>query len=523
MYLMLKYTLVIGGMFMLKFFKLLFSRAMIISLLIIVQICFFILIATRLVEYSIYINAVFYTISAFMVIYILSLHSGKLNVKLPWIVLILLFPIFGTLSYSLFSEQNFRKKILKNLENQACHPEDFAKQNDAVNNALLSDNKRMFQQSNYMFSSNSLPPFINTSTTYFSIGEAYYEELLNQLNHAEKFIFIESFIISKGKMWDSILEILKDKVAQGVEVRLIYDDWGNILNLPYNYHKELEKLGIKCVVFNPFLPVVSIRHNNRDHKKIIVIDGKIGFTGGINIADEYINEKERFGHWKDSGIMLEGEAVRSLAFMFLETWHCYKGKAEDCSKYLCDTNCATDGFVQPYVDSPADGELIARNVYINILNDATDYVYITTPYLIMDPELTNSIISAAKRGVNIKIITPHIPDKWYVHLVTQSHYWQLIKSGVEIYEYAPGFIHAKNVICDDIVATVGTVNFDYRSLYHNYECGVWMYKTSSISKMKEDFNETLQKSLRIKKEDLEKTNIFKLILSSILKFFSPLF
>lgn len=508
---------------MLKFFKLLFSRAMIISTLIIVQICFFVLIATRLVEYSIYINAVFYTISAFMVIYILSLHSGKLDVKLPWIVLILLFPIFGTLSYSLFNEQNFRKKILKNLENQACHPEDFAKQNDIVNTALLNDNKRMFQQSSYMFSSNRLPPFINTNTTYFPIGEAYYKELLVQLKNAKKFIFIESFIISKGKMWSSILEILKEKVSQGVEVRLIYDDWGNIFNLPYNYYKELEKLGIKCVVFNPFLPVVSIRHNNRDHKKIIVIDGNIGFTGGINIADEYINEKERFGHWKDSGIMLEGEAVCSLTFMFLETWHCYKDKTEDCNKYLSDTKCHSNGFIQPYVDSPADNELVARNVYINILNDATDYVYITTPYLIMDPELTNSIISAAKRGVDVKIITPHIPDKWYVHLVTQSHYWQLIKSGVDIYEYTPGFIHAKNVICDDIVATVGTVNFDYRSLYHNYECGIWMYKASTISKMKKDFNETVQKSLQIKKEDLEKTNAFKMILSSVLRFFSPLF
>lgn len=508
---------------MLKFFKLLFSRAMIISVLIIVQLCFFILIGTKLVEYSIYINAVFYTISVFMVIYILSLHSGKLDVKLPWIVLILLFPIFGTLSYWLFNEQNFRKKILKNLENQACHPEEFADQNDIVNNALLEDNKRMFQQSSYMFSSNRLPPFVNSSTTYFSIGESYYNELIVQLKQAKKFIFIESFIISKGKMWNSILEILKEKVAQGIEVRVIYDDWGNIFNLPYNYNKHLESFGIKCVVFNPFLPILSIRHNNRDHKKIIVIDGNVGFTGGINLADEYINGKKRFGHWKDSGIMVKGDAVRSLTFMFLETWHCYKDRTEECNRYISDIKYPSDGYVQPYIDSPADAELVARNVYINILNDATDYVYITTPYLIMDPELTNSIISAAKRGVNVKIITPHVPDKWYVHLVTQSHYWPLLKSGVEIYEYTPGFIHAKNVICDDIVATVGTVNFDYRSLYHNYECGVWMYKTSAIPEMKKDFNETIGKSLQIKKESLEKTNIFKLVISSILKFFSPLF
>lgn len=508
---------------MLKFFKLLFSRLAITSMLIIIQIYFFILVGTRLVEYSIYINGVFYTISIFMVIYILSLHSGKLDVKLPWIVLILLFPIFGTLSYFLFNEQKLRTKIVKNLEGQICNAEHLVHQDDIINTKLLKDNKRMFQQSSYMFSSNNLPPFMNSSTKYFNIGEAYYTELLDQLQKARKFIFIESFIIDEGKMWNSILEILKEKVSQGVEVRVIYDDWGNILTLPYNYNKQLEKLGINCVVFNPFLPVVSIRHNNRDHKKIVIIDGSIGFTGGINIADEYINEKERFGHWKDSGIMIKGDAVKSLTFMFLETWHCYKDKTEDCTKYFSSEKYPSDGFVQPYIDSPADNELVARNVYINILNDATDYVYITTPYLIMDPELTSSIISAAKRGVDVKIITPHIPDKWYVHLVTQSHYYPLVKAGAKLYEYTPGFIHAKNVICDDIVATVGTVNFDYRSLYHNYECGVWMYKSSAISDMKKDFRETLKVSQKITAETLAKTNIFKIIISGILKFFSPLF
>ena len=221
--------------------------------------------------------------------------------------------------------------------------------------------------------------------------------------------------------------------------------------------------------------------------------------------------------------MITGNAVNSLSIMFLETWHCYKDKDEDCTKYMSTLQIPSDGFVQPYIDSPIDNELIARNVYINILNDATDYVYITTPYLILDPELTNSIVAASKRGVNVRIITPHIPDKWYVHLVTQSHYSTLIKASVKIYEYTPGFIHAKNVICDDTVATVGTVNFDYRSLYHNYECGVWMYKTSCISDMKKDFLKTLKISTQITKENLEKTNILKVMLSSMLKFFSPLF
>ncbi|MBR4111132.1 MAG: cardiolipin synthase [Clostridia bacterium] len=506
-----------------KFFKILFRRSTILATLFILQFIVFILVGTYLIEYSIYINAVFYTISIIMAVYILALRSGTIDIKLPWIVLIFAFPVFGTLAYSMFNQDNLRKKIIKNLESQACKPEDFATPDPIINDRLLQENKRMFQQANYMYTSNNLPPFINSPTKYFKIGEEYYKELLKQLKTAEKFIFIESFIINEGKMWNSILDILNEKIKQNVEVRVIYDDWGNITKLPDHYNKQLEKLGIKCVIFNPITPFLSLRHNNRDHKKIIIIDGKVAFTGGINLADEYINEKLRFGHWKDSGIMVQGDAVRSFTFMFLETWHCYRDKHEDCQKYISEGKTHSDGFVQPYLDSPADNELVARNIYINILNDATDYVYITTPYLILDPELTNSIVSASKRGVNIKIITPHIPDKWYVHLMTQSHYLSLTKVGVEIYEYTPGFIHAKNVICDDIVATVGTVNFDYRSLYHNYECGIWMYKTSTIQEIKKDFNETINKSTQITIEKLEKVNILKVMLSSMLKFFSPLF
>ena len=506
-----------------KFFKILFRRSTILATLFILQFIVFILVGTYLIEYSVYINAAFYTISIFMALYILTLRSGTIDIKLPWIVLIFVFPVFGTLAYSMFNQDNLRKKIIKNLENQACKPEDFATPDPIINDKLLQENKRMFQQANYMYTSNNLPPFINSPTKYFKIGEEYFKELLKQLKAAEKFIFIESFIINEGKMWNSILNILNKKIKEGVEVRVIYDDWGNITKLPDHYNKQLEKLGIKCVIFNPITPFLSLRHNNRDHKKIIVIDGKVAFTGGINLADEYINEKLRFGHWKDSGIMIQGDAVRSFTFMFLETWHCYKDKREDCTKYISNEKTGSDGFVQPYIDSPADKELVARNVYINILNDATDYVYITTPYLIMDPDLTSSIIAASKRGVSVKIITPHIPDKWYVHLITQSHYLPLTKAGVEIYEYTPGFIHAKNVICDDIVATVGTVNFDYRSLYHNYECGVWMYKSSAIKEMKKDFSDTLKKSTLVTQEELEKTNILKVIISSMLKFFAPLF
>ena len=302
----------------------------------------------------------------------------------------------------------------------------------------------------------------------------------------------------------------------------MYDDWGTIQTLPYGYNKKLEKSGIKCVVFNPLIPILTLRHNNRDHKKIIVIDGNIAYTGGVNIADEYINRKLRFGHWKDSGIMIKGEAVQNFTFMFLESWHYYRDRDEDYQKYMPTLKEENDGYVQPYIYNPVNDKLVARDVYVNILNDATDYVYITTPYLIMDVELTNALLSAARRGVDVEIITPHVPDKWYVHAVTRSFYLQLINAGVKIYEYTPGFIHAKNVICDDKIATVGTVNFDYRSLYHNYECGVWMYRTKAIESMKNDFENTREISMKITEEMMAKIPIIKKVVAEILKFFSPL-
>lgn len=481
------------------------------------------MLVTKFGEYSKYINISFAVASYLMSIYILTLRSGTLDIKLPWVVLILVFPAVGMIAYLLFNEQRLRKKLLNRLEKKTYEQNDFAPIDNVIYDKLLIENKRVFQQSNYINNVYGLPAFINTSTEYFEIGEKYFEALVEELKKAKDFIFMEYFIIDDGRMWDTILEILKEKASQGVEVRLMYDDGGTLTTLPYKYYKELEKYNIHAVAFNPFTPIVSFRHNIRDHRKIVVIDGKVGFTGGINLADEYINEKLRFGHWKDTGIMIKGDAVKSLTIMFLELWHLYKNRDEKCDKYFASENVTNDGYVQPYEDAPVDDELVARNVYINILNDATDYVYITTPYLILDPELTNSIVSASRRGVDVRIITPHIPDKWYVHFVTQSHYMPLLKVGVKIYEYTPGFIHAKNVVCDDMIATVGTINFDYRSLYHNYECGVWMYNTSAVNNMKKDFENTLEISQEITKEYVEKFNIFKKIISGVLKFFSPLF
>lgn len=505
---------------MTKIFKLLFSRTVITVLLVVLQLFVFVSVATYLKEYSIYIHIASYVLSALVIIYIITSKSESLQMKLPWIVLIAFFPVLGILCYYLFSENNMRKKFIKNLSKQSYSVKELAKENNCIED--LKEDVRVYKQSNYILNSCDMPVFKNTETTYFEIGEVYYESLLDELKKAKKFIFIESFIVSQGVMLDSILEILKEKAKSGVEVRMMYDDWGTIQTLPYNFNKKLESYGIKSVVFNALVPILTIRHNNRDHKKIIIIDGNIAYTGGINIADEYINKKLRFGHWKDSGIMLRGEAVQNFTLMFLESWHYYKDRDEDYKKYMPTEKAESDGYIQPYIYNPINEKLVARDVYVNILNDATDYVYITTPYLIMDTELTNALLAAARRGVDVEIITPHIPDKWYVHAVTKSFYLQLINAGVKIYEYTPGFIHAKNVISDDKIATVGTVNFDYRSLYHNYECGVWMYKNNAIKKMKDDFEKTCCISLEITKEMMIKVPFIKRIVAEILKFFSPL-
>lgn len=502
---------------MTKVFKFLFSRAFITAMLILLQVAIFILGATWLKDYSQYIHAFFYFLSLLVMIAIIINKSESLQMKLPWLVLIALFPVLGIFCYYLFSENNMRKKFVKNLSKQSYSTKDILPETKQI-----PDNIKVQQQSLYIAKACDMPAYQNTKAKYFEIGELYYTSLLEKLKKAEKFIFIESFIVSEGVMLDSILEILKQKVKDGVEVRMMFDDWGTITTLPYRYNKKLESYGIQCVIFNPLLPILTIRHNNRDHKKIIIIDGNIAYTGGVNLADEYINEKLKYGHWKDSGILIEGEAVKNFTLMFLESWHYYRDREEDYQKYMPTKQETSDGYIQPYIYNPTNDELVARNIYVNILNDATQYVYITTPYLIMDVELTNAILSAAKRGIDVRIITPHIPDKWYVHAVTKSFYLPLLKAGVKIYEYTPGFIHAKNVICDDMIATVGTVNFDYRSLYHNYECGVWMYQTSIIANMKNDFIRTQEISMEMSQEMMEKVPFVKKVIAEILKFFSPL-
>ena len=536
-------------------------------MLIILQLLFYVLLGNVLYAYSGTIQIISYILSSLLAIYILGLKNGTLDVKLPWVILILVFPVFGSLFYLLFRNQRVRKKIRLNIESQAYATAKIAHSPENTYEKLKLSNRTIYNQSKYLYSVSNMPIYQNTQTKYFEIGEKYFEDLVKELKKAKKFIFMEYFIIRQGTMWNAVFNILKEKAKHGIEVRLLYDDFGCINTLPHNYKNHVEKYGIKCEVFNPIFPIATLAHNNRDHRKIVVIDGITAFTGGINLSDEYINKKSRFGHWKDTGIMIKGDAVKSFTLMFLESWHIYRDSLEDYSPYMPELQIKIENlpvkwkrfrkrkkyknskiinpmnemiksnakftytnlwenseeYIQPYMSTPMNSEeIVARNVYVNILNSATNYVYITTPYLILDPELEEALINAAKRSIDVRIITPGIPDKKYVYSVTRSEYLSLLQNGISIYEYTPGFIHAKNVVSDDIIATIGSINFDNRSFYHSYECGLLIHNSKSIDFIKKDFIKTQNLSKKITLDFADKVPLKVRIRTSLFRLLIPL-
>lgn len=391
---------------------------------------------------------------------------------------------------------------------------------------LEREDLSVYRQSRYINDWAGFPLYHNTSTKYYSCGEEMFPDMLADLEKAEHFIFLEYFIVDQGVMFDRIVEVLEQKSKEGVDVRLIYDDIGCINTLPPKYYKVLQAKGIKCAAFNPFRPIMSVVMNNRDHRKIFVVDGKVGFTGGINLADEYINVASRFGYWKDTGIRLAGEAVWSMTVMFLEMWNYINHSSEDYKQFMPQVYQKEpfegDGFVQPYGDTPLDHETVGENIYLNIINHAERYVYIFTPYLIIDNEMLVSLCNAAKRGVDVRIVTPGIPDKKMIFLLTQSHYEPLLKCGVKIYQYTPGFIHAKSFLCDDKIGTVGSINLDYRSLFLHFECGVFMYKTKALMQLKEDCMDTFAASEEMTLEFCRGQNVFIRIFQGMMRLFAPL-
>jgi cardiolipin synthase A/B len=497
----------------------------IVGLLIVFQLLFLIIGIWKLTESFVYLYAILTFLSLFVVIYIVSTEDNP-SYKLAWTIPVLSFPVFGGLFYLIFglkkTTKRFRERILK-IHNDT---EYLLEQDGEILNEIKEKDTHFYNQVSYLNKYAASPIYKNTITKYLSPGEKFYKVLIEELKKARHYIFLEYFIIGEGKMWDAVLEILEEKVKEGLDIRLIYDDMGSLTTLPYKYHEKLKQKGIKTLVFNPFVPFLSVIMNNRDHRKITVIDGHTAFIGGINLADEYINERKRFGYWKDSSIMLKGDAVWKVTMMFLQVWKFTSGEEIEYEKYkpyinyTGDFGC--DGYVLPYGDSPLDDEAVGESVYLNIINKAANYVYIVTPYLIVDNEIVTALTLAAKNGVDVRIITPHIPDKWYVHRVTRAYYAQLIKSGVKIYEYTPGFIHSKTFVSDDKVGVVGTINLDYRSLYLHFECGVLLYETKSVTGIKEDFLDSLSKAQEIKIEDCNKEKFTNRFITAILRVFAPL-
>ena len=443
--------------------------------------------------------------------------------KVTWLLFAVV-PVFGFLLYLMIGERRLSKKEIQQLEKMDSMK--FREDNSYdLRVELKQENKSAFGIVKSLLSmDHNADVYDGTASQYFPLGEEMFEAMLDDLRSAKKFIFLEFYIIDPGLMWNRILEILVDKVQQGVEVKLLYDDIGCMATLSGDYTKRLRKMGIDAHKFNKVIPRMTVAYNNRDHRKILVVDGQVGYTGGINLADEYINHIVRFGHWKDGGVRLEGSAVKALTRLFLMNWYINRGEITDFDRYHFDSQRVEGkGLYIPYGSGPKPiyKEQVGKAVYQNIINQAIDYVYITTPYLIIDYDLTEDIKNAAMRGVDVRIVTPFIPDKKLIQIVTRGAYPDLLEAGVRIYEYTPGFIHSKNVISDDELAVVGTINFDYRSLVHHYENAVLMYQTESIADIKQDFEDLFDVSKEISLETLQ-NSWYQRLLKEIMQLFAPL-
>ena len=492
------------------------GRGIIIAIGILLQILLTVLLYLFLINKLVVIHVVYNIIGIILILYLIK-NSKNYSFTLPWIVILLLFPLIGTLLYITLGRNKFRSKTLKRIRAHESENKFYLKQDEKIKE-LYKDNGRL----KYITDYTKYPATINNKVDYYPLGEIAFKEMLRELKKAKKFIFFEYFIVSHGKMWDSILKILKQKADEGVDVRVIYDDLGCMASLPKDYPKTLEKIGIKCIAFNRLRAFKGVIMNNRDHRKILVIDGKVAFSGGINIADEYININSKYGHWKDNAIKISGDAVWNYTVMFLSIWNSYREEDEDYTKFKVEIkNNVKNGFVAPYGETPLDSDVVGENIYLNIINQANKYIYIFTPYLIIDTDMINSLILAAKRGVDVRIVIPGIPDKKIVYLVSESYVEPLVQGGVKIYRYTPGFVHSKVFVSDDHIATVGTINMDYRSLYLHFECGCYMEDVDVIKDIKEDLTSTLDKSKEITKEEA-RPKLIKSFFQALLRLVAPL-
>lgn len=505
--------------------NLIFSRIMMTVIILLLQIGFLIWVFTLMGSYAKWVLYSLNILSAIIVVIVINSDENP-AFKLTWMLPLCLIPVFGAVLYLFVRINPARAGMKKGLHRRIAETFGYLMPNEDVVQRMWEENIPVTDLAYYIQNINGFPAYDKTKVEYFSNGEEKLADLIPSLEKAEKFIFLEYFIINPGRVWDEVLAVLEKKAAEGVEVRLMYDGFNSILKLPRKYPATLKEKGINVKVFAPVMPFLSTHQNYRDHRKILIIDGKTAYNGGINLADEYMNYIERFGYWKDTAVKISGDAVKSFTAMFLQMWNMTSMEEEDYNKYLL-ADCEPDmsgqnGIVIPYNDDPCNGQDVAEEVYLDILNKAKDYVYIMTPYLVPENEIITALRFAAQRGVDVRIIMPHIPDKKLTFAIGHTYYPQLLEAGVKIYEFTPGFVHAKMFLSDDVKAVVGTINLDFRSLYEHYECATFIYGNPVIGDIKEDFRRTFEQCQRFTEEDYKKLPLLHRMGGKIFRLFAPL-
>ena len=505
-----------------KITSFLFSRFFVVAVMLIIQLALIAALVILASLHGLYAYLIFNLISFIIVLTIISNNENP-SYKITWIVAILIFPLTGGVFYLILGNKRLPSRLTDFARSALEQTKKHMPDNHLCDQRLWPASGALALQSQHIYTMSGYPTWEDCHSEYFPLGELMFERMLQEIKKARRYIFLEYFIVSPGEMWEKLFAALREKIWQGVEVRLLYDDLG-CMRLPKIYEKLIREAGIRLCVFNPFHPRVSVILNYRDHRKLCVIDGGAAFCGGINIADEYINLRRRYGHWKDTGVMIRGPAVWGFTFMYLQQWQFATNTSVDYSEYrpAADLLCEGKGLVQVFGDSPLDRVNVTEAAYRNIISRATGYVYITTPYLVIDYEMETALCTAAQSGVDVRIITPFHYDKWYVHMLTCSHYPRLLRAGVRVFEYTPGFMHGKTYVSDDSVCMIGTCNMDFRSFHLHFECSATFYQSDTVLRVRDDFLGCQEQSREITLEESLNVSFFTRVARSILKIFAPL-
>ncbi len=504
-----------------------FARMFFVALAILIQVLLMFLMIGLLQQRYTWLASGFRLLAFLLVLGIFS-QNKTASVKMPWIVLILFAPIAGSLIYLIVGLNTAPKRMRERYRLIDEYLRTLMPADEAAFQELEQTDLALANMSRYLREHCGCPLFNDSDVEFYSTAEEAIAAQKEALRGAKDFIFMEYHAIEDRESFAEIKEILAQKAADGLDVRIFYDDVGSLAFINTDFIKRMEKLGIQCRVFNPAMPVVNLFLNNRDHRKITVVDGKVGFTGGYNLANEYFNITHPYGQWKDTGVKVTGNAVQTMTGMFLEMWNAIRDTDKDdqnFTRFFPETGHVPSEpgcYIQPYGDSPLDDEQIGENVYLNIISSATRYVWFMTPYLIITDEMTSALVRAAERGVDVRILTPGIPDKRTIYGVTRSYYQRLVRSNVRIYEYTPGFCHAKECISDDRVATCGTINLDFRSLFHHFENGCLMMNFRAILEMKEDYLRTLEVSEEVTEKYRSGQSTLRRAWNHVLRLFSAL-